>query len=55
MIAADRLPAHVLERLRLPFSESSLPMRVDIVEWAILNETFRAIVASTSVTIQSPD
>lgn len=48
----DPLPPADLERLRLAFSESSLPIRVDVVEWAALNEAFRRIVEAGSITLQ---
>lgn len=50
----DRLTASALELLRTAFSDSTLPMRIDLVEWATLNDTFRRIVQSRSVMIQSP-
>lgn len=54
IMGADRLPPDALERLRLAFSESSLPMRVDLVEWSALNDTFRAIIHGGSFPVQLP-
>jgi len=54
IMGARRLLPSVLERLRLAFSDSTLPIRVDIVEWAALSPTFRSIVAAHSAAIQSP-
>lgn len=51
----NRLLPSALERLRLAFSDSTLPIRVDIVEWAALSPTFRSIVAAHSATIQRPE
>ena len=50
----DRLLPSALERLRLAFSDSALPIRVDIVEWAALRPAFRSIVAARSAAIQLP-
>lgn len=54
VMGTGRLRPDALERLRLAFSESSLPMRVDVVEWNTLKTAFRKIVESTSVAIQPP-
>ena len=49
-----RLKPSILEQLREAFSDSTLPMRIDVAEWATLNETFRAIVQLNSIIIRSP-
>jgi predicted nucleotidyltransferase len=49
-----RVPPAVIERLRSAFSESNLPMKVDLVEWAGLSDGFRAIVERSSTVIQKP-
>ena len=43
-----------VDRLRAAFSESRLPMRVDIVEWERLDEEFRRVVESQCATMWSP-
>jgi len=37
------------------FSESDLPWRVDLVDWAATSESFRQIIARDKVVLQSPD
>lgn len=49
----DRLPPAVMERLRSAFSESPLPMKVDLVEWAGLKDGFRRIVDDTGIELWS--
>lgn len=41
-----------LAELREPFSESDLPWKVDLVDWAWTNEEFRTIIQRDSVIIQ---
>lgn len=38
----------VVERLRRAFSDSSIPYKIDVVEWAGLSDAFRAIIEQTS-------
>ncbi len=47
----NRLQPTVLERLHSAFSESMLPMKVDLVEWADLKEGFRKIIETTATAI----
>jgi type I restriction enzyme S subunit len=39
--------------LREDFSESDLPWRVDVVDWATTSETFRRIIKKDKVVVQS--
>ncbi len=43
------LPTDTLINLQEAFSESDLPFRVDIVEWATLSPEFRQIVQKTHI------
>lgn len=43
------LPPAVLGELRDAFSESALPIKVDVSEWATMTEAFRRIVMDSSV------
>jgi predicted nucleotidyltransferase len=45
------IPQTAAEGLRMAFSESSLPIRVDLVQWAELRSGFRKIVESSSVVV----
>lgn len=40
--------------LRRAFEDSSLPFRVDVVEWASLEETFRDLIQRERVVVQTP-
>lgn len=46
------LATRTLSALTDAFSESRLPIKVDIVEWATTNENFRKIIESKNVRIQ---
>ena len=37
------------------FSESDLPMKVDIVDWTRIDESFRRIIRKNAVEVQRPD
>ncbi len=36
------------------FSESDLPFKVDIVDWALIDNAFRTVIRSHCVTVQNP-
>jgi uncharacterized protein len=40
---------NILNDLRTQLSESSLPIKVDVVEWSTLSPTFQSIIAQTSI------
>ena len=52
VIAATPLPFDLIGRLREDFSESDLPFRVDVVDWATTSEPFRRVVERDNVVIQ---
>jgi type I restriction enzyme S subunit len=53
-IITDRaLPLGVRAGLEDAFSESDLPWRVDVVDWATTSATFRAIVMRDKVVVQT--
>ena len=47
------LPASILADLKEAFSESDLPFKVDIVDWAETKESFRRIIESACVIVQT--
>jgi type I restriction enzyme S subunit len=54
-IITDRpLPLATLAALAEAFSESDLPWRVDVIDWATTGEAFRAIIARDKVVLQPP-
>jgi predicted nucleotidyltransferase len=52
VIAAEPLPFGLLGRLREDFSESGLPFRVDILDWAATPEPFRSVVERDKLIVQ---
>ena len=48
VMGSDPLPQIDAEKLRNAFSESPLPIKVDVVQWAELRSGFRDIVAANS-------
>lgn len=46
------LPIRTLGRLKDDFSDSSLPWRVDVVDWAETSESFRRIIEGKYVVIK---
>lgn len=45
---------HRCAALRRAFEDSSLPFRVDVVEWASLDETFRDLIRRERAVVQTP-
>ena len=55
VIADAPLAASVLAALREDFSDSGLPWKVDVVDWATTSQTFRQIIAGEKVVVQKGD
>jgi predicted nucleotidyltransferase len=53
LIGATPLPQDTLAALREAFSESDLPWKVDLVDWATTAPAFRKVISGTSVIVQS--
>lgn len=53
VIGDDPVPAAVLTDLKDAFSESDLPFKVDVVDWAETQENFRKIIKVAYVVVQS--
>jgi len=51
--AEGRLADARLDALRDAFAASSLPVRVDVVDWHALSESFRAIIGGGSEVLQA--
>ena len=55
-VITDRpLPLDLGARLREDFSESDLPYRVDVIDWASIDETFRRLIEREKVVVQKGD
>ena len=53
-LISDRpLPLDLSARLAEAFSESNLPWKVDLVDWATADDAFRGIIRSQRVVVQS--
>jgi type I restriction enzyme S subunit len=48
------LPLSTLAELADDFSESDLPFKVDIVDWATTSESFRKVIEAERVILQPP-
>lgn len=48
----EPVPAPILADLKDAFSESDLPFKVDVVDWAETKETFRGIIETAYVVVQ---
>jgi len=49
----EPVPASILADLKDAFSESDLPFKVDIADWAETQENFRGIIEAAYVVVQS--
>lgn len=52
VIGDDALPLALSGRLSEAFSESDLPFKVDVVDWATTSEVFRRIIERDRVVVQ---
>jgi type I restriction enzyme, S subunit len=55
VIADQPLPLNVRAGLAEDFSDSDLPWRVDVVDWATTSEPFRRIIERDKVVLQCAD
>jgi type I restriction enzyme S subunit len=53
IIGNDPVPAPILADLKDAFSESDLPFKVDIVDWAETKDNFRKIIEAAYVVVQN--
>jgi type I restriction enzyme S subunit len=54
VMSSEPLPALQLAELREAFSDSELPIRIDVVDWAALGASFRRVIGERSVVIHAP-
>lgn len=47
------LPTYIVSQLKAQCSESNLPYKVDIIDYQTLDESFRKIIDTTGIIIQS--
>jgi predicted nucleotidyltransferase len=50
--AENGVPTEAMARLRDAFSESNLPIKVDVVEWNTLDPEFRAAIEPRRIALQ---
>ena len=51
IMGEGRVPPPILERLRSAFSESTLPMKVHLVEWEDISDGLRRVIRNSGVVI----
>ena len=51
---ASKLPPARLRQLREAFEESTLPIRVDLLDWHSISENFRSVIQKQYVVLQQP-
>jgi type I restriction enzyme S subunit len=51
-VLGEKLPGPLIEQLRESFSHSTLPFKVDLVEWQALPPEFRRVVGRDAVPVQ---
>ncbi len=54
VISTEPLPFEISAGLADDFSESDLPWKVDVVDWAVISQEFRKIIATGKVIIRAP-
>ena len=52
VITSEALPLELSASLKDDFSESDLPWRVDVVDWATTSESFRRVIERDRVLVQ---
>lgn len=52
IMTTEPLPLRRYARLKEAFSESNLPIKVDVVDWATTDENFRAIIRKGTDVVQ---
>jgi uncharacterized protein len=52
LIGKNKIDIHILEALRDAFSESNLPMQVDVLDWNDISENFQKIIEKRYEAIQ---
>lgn len=48
IIAEEKIPIEELNELRFDFSNSNLPIMVDVVDWYAISEEFRHVISKES-------
>ncbi len=51
IVAKDKIPQEVLIELKEAFQESSLPLRVDVLDWQRISPEFQKIIAQKYIVI----
>ena len=52
ILSEEPLTFHLLSQLRDSFSSSTLPFRVDVVDWATTSDSFRKIIEENKIVVQ---
>ena len=54
IMGEEPLPLHAASALSEALGDSDLPFRVDIVDWAMVDDSFRAVIRRDAVAVQTP-
>ena len=54
IMADEPLPFRTHAQLEIEFEESNLPIRVDVLDWAATDESFRKIIEKDLVPLDAP-
>jgi predicted nucleotidyltransferase len=54
LLGPARLPIARLAALREAFAESELPIRVDLLDWHAISESFRSVIAAQCEVLRRP-
>ena len=52
IVGKEKMDWELISRIRDAFSDSDLPMRVDVLDWAAITETFRKVIEQGYEVIQ---
>jgi len=52
IIANQEIPSKIMSQLSLAFAESDLPYKVDLIDWSMIDDEFKAIVRAKYEIIQ---
>lgn len=55
LIAKERIDWHKIEEIKDAFSESNLPMMIDVVDWYAIPLSFRKLIKKKFAVIQKPN
>ncbi len=55
LVAKEQIDCRKIEEMKNAFSESNLPIMIDIIDWHTITESFRDVIKKRFEVIQKPD